>query len=99
MNIEFVSYDGKYPCLCSGKLTLKIDGRTTTFGAWDCDYPKFWVTGGNCGFNSDYSESYVNEAPWELSDYGLEKRFTPYYKQMLKLFNDNVPHGCCGGCL
>jgi hypothetical protein len=32
MNIEFVSYNGKYPNLCSGKLTVKIDGKEVSFG-------------------------------------------------------------------
>lgn len=26
--VEFVSYTGKYPNLCSGVLTLKINGKT-----------------------------------------------------------------------
>ena len=32
-NVEFISYDGKYPCLCSGKLILRIDGVIVTFGS------------------------------------------------------------------
>ena len=27
MKIKFVSYDGEYPTLCSGKLTLEINGK------------------------------------------------------------------------
>lgn len=30
--VEFISYDGKWPCLCSGVLTLKIDGEIVKFG-------------------------------------------------------------------
>ena len=30
-DIVFVSYDGKYPNLCSGTLTLKIDSEDHTF--------------------------------------------------------------------
>lgn len=30
--IKFISYDGAYPVLCSGKLTVEIDGKTITFG-------------------------------------------------------------------
>lgn len=29
--VEFVSYDGKYPCLCFGTLTIKVDGITYLF--------------------------------------------------------------------
>ena len=26
--VEFISYDGKYPCLCMGTLTIKVNGKT-----------------------------------------------------------------------
>ena len=26
-HVKFVSYDGEYPCLCSGTLILNIDGE------------------------------------------------------------------------
>ena len=29
--VEFVSYDGKYPCLCMGTLTIKVDGKAYSF--------------------------------------------------------------------
>ena len=29
--VEFVSYDGKYPCLCMGTLTIKVDGKEYRF--------------------------------------------------------------------
>lgn len=32
LNVEFVSYTGKWPCLCNGVLTMKIFGRTYIFG-------------------------------------------------------------------
>lgn len=30
--VEFVGYNGKYPNLCRGTLTLKIDGKLVRFG-------------------------------------------------------------------
>ena len=30
-HVKFISYDGKYPNLCRGKLTLEIDGEKVTF--------------------------------------------------------------------
>ena len=45
-NVEFVSYSGKYPCLCMGAVTLKIDGEEVKFGNKyshkDVGYPTFW---------------------------------------------------------
>lgn len=30
-NIQFISYDGKYPNLCKGKLTLKVENDIVDF--------------------------------------------------------------------
>ena len=49
--VEFVSYTGKYPNLCSGVLTLKINGKIYTFG-YGQKYDKFWESGG--GLDRDY---------------------------------------------
>lgn len=31
-HVKFISYDGKYPCLCMGTLILEIDGTKYSFG-------------------------------------------------------------------
>lgn len=31
-NVKFISYTGKYPCLCMGVLTLEIEGEKYKFG-------------------------------------------------------------------
>ena len=31
-HVKFISYTGKYPCLCSGILTLEIDDKRIQFG-------------------------------------------------------------------
>lgn len=46
--VKFISYTGKYPCLCSGVLTLEIDGVQYKFGhnCSACHYhedTKVWV--------------------------------------------------------
>ena len=78
MNIEFKSYDGAYPNLCSGKLVVKINGKEVSFGktrkfwSWDkdedlADYPKFWISGGSCGFDEDWNEYVFSHWDWEMS--------------------------------
>lgn len=100
MNIKFISYDGSFPNLCSGTLTLEIDGKVKTFHPYreDVDYHFFWTSGGYVSFDEDWIE-YVSCGPWELMEKCLPDELKPYGKQLIDIFNENVPHGCCGGCV
>lgn len=97
-NVEFVSYSGTYPCLCMGMLTLKIDGKEVKFGNKysykDVDYPKFWESGGR--IDSDY---HVYSGEWEIDVEELPKQYRKYATEIDAIFNENVRHGCCGGCV
>ena len=110
MKIEFVSYTGKYPYLCGGELTLKIDGEEKIFGFDIFKYPeslkkqaemeknhykRFWLTGGSCSLDEDY----LNTGPWKLCSDMLPEELKPYGQELINIFNENVPWGCCGGCL
>ena len=95
-NIEFISYTGKYPNLCSGVLTLKIDDKIVQFG-YEEGYEPFWESGGGCGF--DGSRSYIYGGEWVIDEYSDLKEFEPIKDKLIEVFNDNVEWGCCGGCL
>ena len=102
MEIKFVSYTGKYPCLCSGILTLNIDGKDTTFGysyGVKTDYDRFWDSGGSCGFTGDYSDTVVIPGPWEIREECLPDFLKEHADELIDIFNENVEYGCCGGCL
>lgn len=108
-HIEFVSYTGKYPNLCGGVLTLIIDGREEKFGHEynsydfktssfrDNNYSDFWSSGGFCGLR-DHNEC-VKDGEWIINKDDLPESFRKYAEEIDRVFNDNVPHGCCGGCL
>lgn len=109
--VEFVSYTGSYPCLCDGELTVLIDGKTVQFGhdsslPWHKvekivdtpEYnPKFWVSGGSVSINDDDCEIYCG--PWELDETQLKPEYAEYAEELIEVFNENVPYGCCGGCI
>lgn len=98
-HVKFVSYTGKYPNLCSGVLTLNIDGEEHTFGYYEnCEFKKFWSSGGSCSFDSDWND-YVTSGEWEIYKDELPMQFQKYYLEIKEVFNANVPQGCCGGCL
>ena len=102
-NVKFISYSGKYPCLCEGLLMLEICGKIYTFGN-DYDnniigeYPIFWMSGGEWGFNEDWNEE-IKKCPWEIDIDDLPKELQQYADEIEKVFNANVPYGCCGGCI
>ena len=93
-HIEFVDYKASPYCLCHGTLTLKIDGKTVTFGNSTENYPSFWTSGG--GITADY-EAYSGE--WIIDVEEIPEQYRQYAEEIDYVFNQNVMHGCCGGCI
>lgn len=105
--VEFVSYDGEYPNLCRGVLVLRIDGEEVRFNDYDHEtyrskdgtYPKFWCSGGECYFAGDYTAPVVCGGEWEIDVEDLPEKFRDLATEIDRVFNSNVEHGCCGGCI
>ena len=107
--IEFVSYTGKFPTLCSGVLTVRIDGETWHFGyAWNKPerelvprLPPFWISGGCAGVTESLDE-FCSEGPWKIDNPPADQyppEILARVPEILAVMNANVPHGCCGGCI
>lgn len=86
--IEFVSYDGKWPNLCSGELVLRIDGKERRLH-------RVLKSGGMCGF-TEHWDGYVEQGPWSVN---LPEDLLGYKEEIERVVNKNVEWGCCGGCL
>lgn len=87
--VEFVSYDGKYPNLCSGTLVLKINGETVKF-------PPYCLCSG--GSIYDAGNDYIaTEGDWVVTCF--PRGYQKYADEINKCVNENVEHGCCGGCI
>ena len=110
--IKFISYTGKYPNLCSGVFSVEIDGKEYKFGhdVGDYDFKKryykndnfeqFWSSGGRVERSKDW-DMWATNGDWELN---YDKSKFPewiidLFPQLIKVFNENVPQGCCGGCI
>lgn len=89
--VQFISYDGVCPCLCSGTLTIRV-------GEKEYKIKDALMSGG--GIISDEDEGLIaTEGPWELDEPNFPKELTPYFNEILECVNANVPYGCCGGCI
>ena len=103
-HVKFVSYDGKRPNLCTGTLVLSINGTdysfgfTTVPGMSKCDFPMFWRSGGSVSFDDDWNAN-VTSGRWQIDYLDLPEQFRKYADEIDEVFNDNVPYGCCGGCI
>ena len=93
-HVKFISYTGKYPCLCSGILTLEIDGKKARFGYGALNDP-FWAFGG--GLNPNYEGAYQGE--WKIDVDRIPEEYRKYASEIDRVFNENVEWGCCGGCI
>lgn len=93
-HVKFISYTGKWPNLCSGILTLEIDGKRARFGHGTLNGP-FWCSGG--GLNPNYEGAYTDE--WEIDVKAIPVEYRKYAHEIDRVFNENVEWGCCGGCI
>lgn len=88
-----IQYDGKYPNLCSGHLVVTIDGVVWDFG-------KYCLSSGGCAYFKDRIdwEDVVEQGEWDITDY--PEGFPEDLKEeVLIKINEEIPWGCCGGCL
>lgn len=87
--VEFVSYNGKYPNLCRGTLVIKVNGE-------EISLENYLFSGGRCWFDKDWA-NHVESGSWDISK--LPDDLEQYRDEILEVVNENVEHGCCGGCL
>lgn len=86
-NIIFMGYDGEYPNLCIGTCVLKINGELYEFEL---------VSGGDTWFDNDWNE-HIEYGPWRLSE--CPSNLKDMEEEILEVINNNIPYGCCGGCI
>lgn len=106
--IKLVSYDGAYPNLCSGILTVEINGEIERF-----DY----CLESRVGHNGCRCEKYLHQGNWvfdpKFNNSGGHSPEPDFYyfkrqakkpmtestrREIERVINNTLPHGCCGGC-
>lgn len=91
--VEFISYDGSFPNLCSGTLKLKIDGREVEFYPYSESGFRMY-SGGFCTYSDE--EDIIENGSWIVT---VPDAYKEYKEEINEVVNQNVPWGCCGGCL
>lgn len=86
--VKFISYNGKYPCLCVGTLVLEIEGERV-------ELKNVLSSGGTCFIDNDYNEI-IEKDTWSVN---VPDEYRQHKEEITDLVNENVPFGCCGGCL
>lgn len=89
--MEFISYTGRYPTLCSGALTIRVGDEY-----YHLDH--ILRSGGSIHdpVTGDYD---AVEGDWFINTEDLPEELQPFVDDITALVNENVEHGCCGGCI
>ncbi len=90
-NIE-VRYNGAYPNLCSGQLSIIVDGASEYI------FPDYCLSsGGSVWFDSEWSE-HVESGEWSICKW--PENFPEDLKpEVTYAVNSHISQGCCGGCV
>ena len=88
--VKFISYDGKWPCLCMGTLTLNVDGKTYVLN-------HAMISGGSVWHDSDWNFT-TEHGDWKV-DLNEFPELEKYKDEIERVVNENVECGCCGGCI
>ncbi len=87
-----ISYDGKWPNLCSGRLVVSIDGKEWDFGDHVLN------SGGAAGVDFSTYDEFCYSGPWSIDTW--PHGFPEELKHaVVSAVNEQVEHGCCGGCI
>lgn len=103
VHVKFLSYDGAYPNLCTGMLRFSLNGK-------EYCAKSALISGGSCSFSSKTWEPTIAKGPWEINaSWSItikeiqqslsEEDFEDFLNQLTDAVNENVPFGCCGGCI
>jgi hypothetical protein len=86
--VEFVSYDGMYPNLCSGTLVVRVGNKRFSFD----DHALRSGGGLDANYDPIIGDWDIDDDKWPE---GLSKTLKA---DIVKLVNETISHGCCGGC-
>ncbi len=91
-DIQFISYDGKWPNLCSGNLVFSVNGQKREVKYALC-------SGGGITQDWDTYSGAWSIIPIDADELVFNDFTESDFKVLTDLVNENIEHGCCGGCI
>lgn len=61
------------------------------------NFEQFWSSGGR--ITGGMEDLHAETGEWEIDANYLPEQFKDLANEIDKVFNYNVPYGCCGGCI
>ncbi len=79
------------------------DEKTGTWGYSDEDpnnpnFNSFWTSGGSVTADRNWNFA-VEEGEWQIDVEELPEQFWDVADEIDEVINENIPYGCCGGCI
>lgn len=79
------------------------DEKTKTWIYTDEDpnnpnFDSFWSSGGSVTHDDDWNFD-INFGEWEIDVEELPEQFWDVADEIDEVINENIPYGCCGGCI
>lgn len=67
-------------------------------------YEAFWVSGGGIRKDADWymwaeQDDWLINSCWNKANSTHPQWIIDLLPELIKIFNENVPQGCCGGCI
>lgn len=64
------------------------------------NFDQFWHSGGAVSHSGgDYSDWETDLGDWQIDVSELPEQFWSVAVEIDSVINNNIPHGCCGGCI
>jgi len=88
-----IEYDGDYPNLCRGNLIVYISEER-----WE--FPLYCLESGGRVCRNENWDMWPEEGPWSVSKWPEGFPDDDGLKMLIEnIINDEIPLGCCGGCI
>ncbi len=86
-----IEYNGKWPNLCSGQLFVIVEGKRWDFG-------RCCLISGGRVYKDDEGDWHTHHDSWSIDEWPED--FPSHLEHdITEAVNEQITHGCCGGCI